>query len=104
MEKQKQTKKQQQKKRQKRVRKRIRKTKVYSLPSLHERSETPGALDSHKWESQGVNPLSRTVLLASVCITVTGVLAVGQIVKNRYMYGVSQGKCSEPHSTTNTSP
>ena len=69
MEKQKQTKKQQQKKRQKRVRKRIRKTKVYSLPSLHERSETPGALDRHDWESQEANPLPRTVLLASVRIT-----------------------------------
>ena len=50
-------------------RRRRRKKKAYSLPSLHERSETPGALDRHDWESQEANPLPRTILSASVCIT-----------------------------------
>jgi len=41
----------------------------YSLPSLHERSETPRVLDRCDWESQVVNPLPRTILSASVRIT-----------------------------------
>jgi len=43
--------------------------KASSLSSLCERSETPGALDRHDWESQEANPLPRTVLSASVHIT-----------------------------------
>jgi len=43
--------------------------KAYSLPSLRERSETPGALGRCNWESQEVNPLPRTVLSASICNT-----------------------------------
>ena len=35
---------------------------TYSLPSLRERSENPGALDRRDWESQEANPLPRTVL------------------------------------------
>jgi len=42
------------------------KKKAYSLQSLCEKSETPGALDRHGWESQEANLLPRTVLLASV--------------------------------------
>ena len=41
------------------------KKKAYSLPSLRDRSETPGALDRHDWESQEANLLPRTVLPAS---------------------------------------
>ena len=45
------------------------KKNTYSLPPLHERSETPGTLHRHDWESQEANLLPRTVLSASVRIT-----------------------------------
>ena len=62
------TKKTKQKQKQKTKRKKKMKT-TYSLPSLRERSETPGALGRRDWESQEANPLPRTVLSASVRIT-----------------------------------
>ena len=55
--------------REKKEKKGRRRNKTYSLPSLCERSETPGVLDRHDWESQEVNPLPRTVLSTSVRIT-----------------------------------
>jgi len=50
-----------------------RRRRSYSLPSLHERSETPGVLDRRDWESQVANPLPITILSASVRITGYGV-------------------------------
>ena len=53
----------------KKMKKKKKKKNNLSLPSLRERSETPGALDRRDWESQEANPLPRTVLSALVHIT-----------------------------------
>jgi len=105
------------KKKKREYRGRRRKKTTYSLPSLHERSETPGASDRRNWESQEANPLPRTVLSASVRITGyrrSGCRQGRQESISRYVYGAAQTptqfmgrRCSEPqsasaHATSNT--
>ena len=84
-------------------RRRRRKKKAYSLPSLHERSETPGALDRRNWESQEANLLPRTSLSASVRITgyrrsLRIDMCYTEQPKPRLDYW--GGKCSEPQSAS----
>jgi len=62
---------------------------TYSLPSLRERSETPGALDRRALGITGGEPVAQNRPF-SFGPPVTGVLAVGGVVENRYVYGAAQ--------------
>ena len=78
------------KKRKKNKRKK-KKKQPSSLPSLRERSETPGALDRRALGITGGEPVAQlpSFQLRSA-LPVTGVLAVGGVVENRYVYGAAQ--------------
>jgi len=56
---------------------------TYSLPSLHERSETPGALDRRALGITGDNRCPEPSFWLQSTLPVTGVLAVGRVVKNQ---------------------
>ena len=71
------------KKKKEKIKKKEKKT-TYSLPSLRERSETPGALDRHNWESQET-PVAQNRLQPT--LLVTGILAVGWVVENQFCTG-----------------
>ena len=59
------------------------------------------------WESQEANPLPSIVFWLQSTLPVTGVLAVGGVVKNGYVYGAAKTptrllgrQCSEPQSAS----
>ena len=85
--KKKQPKKKRKKKKKRKTEKRRLKKAPSSLPSLRERSETPGALDRRALGITGDTRCPATVFRLRSALPVTGVLTVGGVVKNRYVYG-----------------